>query len=469
MRLVYLIDRENNRHAGRRGMVDRLHGLRHHVIVRRDDDNRNIRHLRAPGTHGGKRLMTRRIQERDATPVRKFHVISADMLRDTTRLAGDDVRVADIIQQRGLTVVHVSHHGHDRWTGHPILLVILFLIRVDRLHDIRAHVLGLETELLRHDINRLRIQTLVDGNHDTDAHARADDLRNRDVHHIREVVRRDELRQLQYLALLLLQLHQLVLALDGGVTLIATVFSAFIRLAVLARQACQGLLDLLLYILLAHFRLHGLFQARRLAIPPVAVIAIRARIIHPRRIIHIHPVFLDPLAFLFRIAALFARLRAYTRLRGIVRRSLILERGRRSAPRLIRGELLLLIALFSLFLFRFLLRASRLVQRIQVNLSRHLNLRLQSRRIQPEKFLLFLHFLLRLRTRIFLLRLLDGRLLHFLFLIFFLFFHYRCFFFFILRGSRRGHVLYTGPLHLIGRRSLFRLLPRVLSRFRFLL
>src|SRR6478736_4802787 len=65
LRLVDLVDRHHDRHAGRLGVVQRLDGLRHHAGVRRDHEDRDVRRLRAAGTHGGERLVTRGVDEGD--------------------------------------------------------------------------------------------------------------------------------------------------------------------------------------------------------------------------------------------------------------------------------------------------------------------------------------------------------------------------------------------------------------------
>ena len=98
MWLIDFINSENNRNTGSRSVINRLNRLRHHVIISGHDNNRDIRHLRATGTHSGKRLVTRSIQERDTAAILQLHVVGSDMLRDTTGLTGDYVRATDIIQ-----------------------------------------------------------------------------------------------------------------------------------------------------------------------------------------------------------------------------------------------------------------------------------------------------------------------------------------------------------------------------------
>ena len=48
--------------------------------------------------------------------VRGRHLIGADMLGDAAGFAGDDIGLADGVEQRGLAVVDVAHDGDDRRT-----------------------------------------------------------------------------------------------------------------------------------------------------------------------------------------------------------------------------------------------------------------------------------------------------------------------------------------------------------------
>jgi hypothetical protein len=50
------------------------------------------------------------------------------MLGDAAGFTGDDVGLPDVIQQRRLPVVHVTHDGDDRGTGDLLLRTLLALI-----------------------------------------------------------------------------------------------------------------------------------------------------------------------------------------------------------------------------------------------------------------------------------------------------------------------------------------------------
>ena len=84
------------------------------------------------------------------------------MLRDTTGLTGNDVGLADVVQQGGFTVVNVTHNRDDRMTRYQIFGIVLSILAAC-LFCISTDKLNLEAELLCQQRNRLRIQSLVDG------------------------------------------------------------------------------------------------------------------------------------------------------------------------------------------------------------------------------------------------------------------------------------------------------------------
>ncbi len=53
VRLVDLVDRDDERDARRLGVLNRLDGLGHHAVIGRHHDHDDVRHLGAAGAHGG--------------------------------------------------------------------------------------------------------------------------------------------------------------------------------------------------------------------------------------------------------------------------------------------------------------------------------------------------------------------------------------------------------------------------------
>ena len=103
-------------------------GLRHHIVIGSDDDDGDICHLGTTGTHGGERLVTWRIEESDVLAVLHLHVVCTDVLRDTTSLTCNHVGLANIVEERSLTVVNVSHHGDDWCARNKVFWIILHFL-----------------------------------------------------------------------------------------------------------------------------------------------------------------------------------------------------------------------------------------------------------------------------------------------------------------------------------------------------
>lgn len=146
LRLINLVHRDHDRQVRRLGVVDRLHRLRHHAVVRGDHQDGQVGRLGAAGTHGGKRLVARGIQEGDRallTVQGDGGLVRADALGDAAGLAGTDVGVADRVQKAGLAVVDVTHDGHDRRALHQLVLVagVLAELQVEGLEQLAVLVL----------------------------------------------------------------------------------------------------------------------------------------------------------------------------------------------------------------------------------------------------------------------------------------------------------------------------------------
>ena len=95
-------------------MVDRLDRLRHDAVIGGDNQNNNIRDLGAAQAHLRKRGMARRIDEGNAYIIGNLHLIGANMLRDSAGLTRCNIGRTQGVEQRGLAVIDVAHHGYDR-------------------------------------------------------------------------------------------------------------------------------------------------------------------------------------------------------------------------------------------------------------------------------------------------------------------------------------------------------------------
>ena len=85
-RLVHFVDCHHDRHACRTRVLDRLEGLRHDAIVRRDHQHHHIGGASAACAHRREGRVAGRVEEGHTAPWR-LHMVGADMLGDTACLA----------------------------------------------------------------------------------------------------------------------------------------------------------------------------------------------------------------------------------------------------------------------------------------------------------------------------------------------------------------------------------------------
>src|SRR4051812_8848795 len=173
--LVDLVHRHHDRHLGGLGVVERLDRLGHDAVVGRDDQHDDVGDLRTTGTHRGERLVTRGVDEGDRPLVvleLGDDLVGADVLGDATGLLRHHVAVPQGVQELGLSVVDVTHDGHDRRTGRPVLLVTLLVTEreVEVLEQLAVLVLGADdlddpVDLGTEQLQRLVVDRLRGGHH----------------------------------------------------------------------------------------------------------------------------------------------------------------------------------------------------------------------------------------------------------------------------------------------------------------
>ena len=79
-------------------MIDCLNRLLHHPIIGRHHKNHQVGYLGATGPHGRKSLMARGVQEDHLTCI-QLHIVSTDMLGDTSCLPLGNIGLADNVKQ----------------------------------------------------------------------------------------------------------------------------------------------------------------------------------------------------------------------------------------------------------------------------------------------------------------------------------------------------------------------------------
>ncbi len=210
--LVDLVERDDDRHLRRLGVVDRFERLGHHAVVGGHHDHRDVGDPRAARAHRGERLVARGVEEDDAAVVLD-DLARADVLRDAAPLAGRHVGGPDRVEQARLAVVDVTHDRDDRraWlqVGRIVRLEQDFLRRFGR-RRFTVRVLGgpdhadpglrrlghFIAELAGHQRRGVAVDQLVDAREDPALDQLADHVRGVHVEQRREVLDGDRRGQL---------------------------------------------------------------------------------------------------------------------------------------------------------------------------------------------------------------------------------------------------------------------------------
>ena len=194
LRLVDLVDGDDDRRLGRLGVANRLDRLRHDAVVGGDDQHDDVGDLRAARAHGGEGGVAGRVDEGDRLAAGRDDLIGADVLGDAAGFARHDIGVADRVEQRGLAVIDMAHDGDDRRTRHgraffvgPIEQAFLDVGFGDAL-DRMPHFLGDE-------LRGVGVEHVGQGHHAALAHQELDHVDRALGHAAREFLDGDRLRQ----------------------------------------------------------------------------------------------------------------------------------------------------------------------------------------------------------------------------------------------------------------------------------
>ena len=178
-------------------MIQGLDCLRLHTIISSNDKDRDVGHLRTTCAHGGERLMARGIDEGDLALTlggRGRDLVGADVLRDPTCLATDDVRLADSVKETGLAVIDVTHHRDNRRTDDEVFLdaFVLAEFEVVGLEQLAVlvlwrHHLDVVVELTTEQAQRVVINRLCRRHHLAEVDEHLHEVGRHAVHLVGEV------------------------------------------------------------------------------------------------------------------------------------------------------------------------------------------------------------------------------------------------------------------------------------------
>ena len=195
--LVDLVDRHDQGNAGRTGVRNGFLRLRHHAVVGRDHENDDVGRLRAAGAHGRKGFVTRGVEEGDDA-ARGLDVIGADVLRNAARFTRGDLGAADVVKERGLAVVDVTHDRDDRRTRQGFVVLLFGEFPEDRFGIVRLGGDRLVAHFLDDDHRGVLVEHLVDRHHLAHLHEGLDDFGRLDAHLVGEVRNRNGFGDLHF-------------------------------------------------------------------------------------------------------------------------------------------------------------------------------------------------------------------------------------------------------------------------------
>ena len=202
IRLINLVDGDDDFDICRLRVVNCLNGLRHHAIVRCDHKNRDIRRFGTAHTHCRERFVARRVEEGNQSVV-CLDLISADVLCNAAGLTACDRGLADGIEKRSFTVVDMTHDNNDRRTGNHVLGILVFLTE-QLLNDINLLFSCAENIVFKCDFLGLLIRDFrVHRIHFTLRKELFDEIGSRPFHHLRELADGQRIRKNQFLDFLL--------------------------------------------------------------------------------------------------------------------------------------------------------------------------------------------------------------------------------------------------------------------------
>src|SRR6185437_399816 len=118
-----------------------------------------------------------RVEESDMLAAGQRDVVGTDVLRDTTGFTRHDIGLADVVEQRRLTVVDVTHDRDDWRTRLELLVGILDGRSRVEIGGVLLFLHRLEAELSGDELDLIEVETLVDGDHQAKVlECEADDL-----------------------------------------------------------------------------------------------------------------------------------------------------------------------------------------------------------------------------------------------------------------------------------------------------
>ena len=130
--------------------------------------------------------MIRGIQEGNYA-ARGLNVVCADVLGNAARFALNHFGAADVVEQRGFTVVDVAHHGNDGRTGQGFRFDELLTFVQEGFRVVGSGGFANVAEFFHHNQGGILVYGLVDGDHHAHFHQGFDHFHAFDGHFVCQI------------------------------------------------------------------------------------------------------------------------------------------------------------------------------------------------------------------------------------------------------------------------------------------
>ena len=172
---IHFIDCDNNLYLGNFGVVDSLDSLRHNTVVCGNNQDSNIGSHSTTLTHRSKCGVSRSIKEGNLITF-VVYAVSTDVLSNTACLTLCNFCITDSVEQRGFTVVNVTHNNNNGTTGFQGFLGILRNIHNSFFNCNNYSLFNLASHFGCNDFGSIIVNSLVNGCHHTEFHQLLDNL-----------------------------------------------------------------------------------------------------------------------------------------------------------------------------------------------------------------------------------------------------------------------------------------------------
>ena len=162
---VHFVNSNNDRYLRCFSVVNCFDGLGHYAVICCNYKNSNVSYLRTTSTHCGERFVTGGVKEYDLFAL-VVNFVRTDVLGNTASFACSNVGFTDSVQQRGFTVVNVTHNSNYRRTQYTFFWIVFNFGNFSGVF-IGSFLTDFYAKFFTDKLCGFEVNVLVNGNHHT--------------------------------------------------------------------------------------------------------------------------------------------------------------------------------------------------------------------------------------------------------------------------------------------------------------